>query len=88
MFTPYWIAFAPARKPYRIALLFTHKNGDLGAISVTKRSCAEPISRVESHISDSDTVFILYRVGSDSFSSLSDNKEVNYCLLKKTSELV
>ena len=34
MFTLYWIAFAPARKPFRIALLFTHKNGDFGAISV------------------------------------------------------
>ena len=86
MFTLYQIAFSPARKIYRIGLLFTHKNGDFGGISVT--DCPTPISRVESHISDSDTVFILYRVGSDSFSSLSANKEVNYCLLKKTSELV
>ena len=31
MFTLYWIAFAPARKPYRIRLLFTHENGDFGA---------------------------------------------------------
>ena len=29
------IVFAPARKPYQIGLLFTHKNGDRGAISVT-----------------------------------------------------
>ena len=29
-----------SRKPYRISLPFTHKNGDLGAISVTERSCA------------------------------------------------
>ena len=35
---------AQVRKPYRIGLLFTHKNGDFGAISVT--------AKVESHISD------------------------------------
>ena len=34
MFTPYRKAFAPARKPYRIGLPFTHKNGDLSEISV------------------------------------------------------
>ena len=33
-----------ARKPYRIGLLFTHKNDDFGAISVTERSCAGGIS--------------------------------------------
>ena len=33
-------------------LLFTHKNGDLGAISATEQSFASPISKVESHISD------------------------------------
>ena len=32
-------------------LLFTHKNGDLGAISATEQSCDLPISKVESHIS-------------------------------------
>ena len=32
-------AFAPARKSHRIRLLFTHNNGDFGAISVTERSC-------------------------------------------------
>lgn len=31
MFTLYQITFAPARKTYRIGLLFTHTNGDLGA---------------------------------------------------------
>ena len=46
------IAFAPAWKPYRIGLLFTHKNGDFGAISVTGRSCAVPSSRLKSHILD------------------------------------
>ena len=36
----------------RIGFLFTHKNGDLGAISVTERSYAAPFSEVESHVSD------------------------------------
>ena len=35
------------------ASVYTHKNRDFGAISVTERSCATPISKVESHISDS-----------------------------------
>ena len=36
-----------------IGLLFTHKNGYFGAISVTERSCNSPVSQVESHtISD------------------------------------
>ena len=53
LFKRYRIAFAPARKSYRITgLLFTHKKGDFGAISVTERSCAAPISKLESHISD------------------------------------
>ena len=52
MFTLYRIAFAPARRPYQIGLLFTHKSGDFGVISVTERSCAARISKVESHISD------------------------------------
>ena len=41
---------ALARKPYRIWLLFTLENGDLGAIYVTKRSCVVPIYKVESQI--------------------------------------
>ena len=40
LFTIYLIAFTPARQSYRIELLFTHNNGDLGAISVTERSVA------------------------------------------------
>ena len=32
--------------------LFTHKNCDFGVIYVSERSCAVPISIVESHISD------------------------------------
>ena len=47
MFTPYRIAFAPQRESYRMQLLFTQKTGDFGAISVTERSCAAPISKVE-----------------------------------------
>ena len=34
-----------------IGLLFTHKNRDFGAISVTERSCAVTISKVEGHLS-------------------------------------
>ena len=52
VFTLHRIAFAPPRKSYQMGLLFTHKNGSSGAISVTNRSCAEPISIVERHISD------------------------------------
>ena len=33
-------------------LLFTHNNGDFGAISVTMRSCGAPTAEVERHISD------------------------------------
>ena len=52
MFTLCRIVFAPPRKSYRLGLLFTHKNGDFGAISVTERSCAAPISKVERDIAD------------------------------------
>ena len=37
----------PPRKSYRIGLLFTHKNGCGGAIFVTQRNYALPISRGE-----------------------------------------
>ena len=50
MFTLYRIVFAPARKPYRIGLLFTYENGDFGTISVTERSHTAPISKVVRHI--------------------------------------
>ena len=52
VFILYRIASARARKPYRIGLGFIHKNGDFRAICITERSCAVPISKVESHISD------------------------------------
>ena len=52
MLTLYWIPFAPARKLYRIWLLFIRENGDFGAISAKERACAEPISRMESRILD------------------------------------
>ena len=51
------MAFAPAQKPYRIALLFTHMNRDFGAISATAGSCAAPISKVESHVSNRFTLY-------------------------------
>ena len=52
--------FTPA---FDRGLMFAHRNGDFTAISVTERSRTAPISKVESHISDS---FSYYR--SDSFS--------------------
>ena len=51
MFPVYWTPLAPARKPYQIGLLFTHKNGDFSGISATERICAALISKVEHHIS-------------------------------------
>ena len=37
MFTLHWTACAPARKSYRtLGLLFTHNNGDFGAISINE----------------------------------------------------
>ena len=38
MFTLCQIDFAQTQKPYRIGLLFTLKNGDFGAISVTEHA--------------------------------------------------
>ena len=53
MFTLRRIAsFTPAQKPFQIDLQSTHKNSDFGTISVTERSCASPILKVERHISD------------------------------------
>ena len=53
MFRLYRIAsFTPARKPFQIDLQFKVKNSDFGAISVTERSCAWPILKMERHISD------------------------------------
>ena len=58
MSTIYRIAFAPARKPlYWTGLLFKHKNGDFGAISVTEQSVAALISKAESHILKSHQVW-------------------------------
>ena len=68
MFTLYRIALAPPRKSYRIGFLFTHKNGCGGVISVTKRGCASPISKVESHMLDTCIgVHTLYRIASQSW---------------------
>ena len=52
MFTLYRMAFAQARKTLPESALFTLKNGDFGAISVTDRSCAASILKLERHISD------------------------------------
>ena len=52
IFTLCRLALASARKPYWIEIVFTHKNGDFGAISITERSCTAPISKMEPHISD------------------------------------
>ena len=41
-----------SRKSYPIVFLFTQKNACGGAISVTERSWAAPISKVEPHISE------------------------------------
>ena len=51
MFKLCWKAFAPQGKPYRIGLLFIHKNGCGGVMSVTERSYGSvPISNVESPV--------------------------------------
>ena len=39
----------PGSAPDGIWLLFTHKNADFGAISVTGRSCCAPVSKAGSH---------------------------------------
>lgn len=44
MFTLRQIAFSPARKPLPIGLLFTYKNGDFDALSITELCCTAPIS--------------------------------------------
>ena len=62
VFTLYRISFAPARKPHRIGLLFTLKNGDFGAISVTEGSCAATLSIEERHISDRFCTTLWYNV--------------------------
>ena len=72
MFTLCRIALAPARKPYRVGLLFTLKNGDFSAISVTGWSCVAPISKVERHISDGFCVTLWCSVHSYSDSSGSE----------------
>ena len=41
-----------------IGLRFTHKNDDLGAISVMRRNCPEPISKVQSYTADKYTGYL------------------------------
>ena len=64
VFTLYRIALAPgaAWKPHQVGLLFTHKNGDFGTISVTERSWAAPLSIEERHISDRFCATLSYNV--------------------------
>ena len=53
IFSLYRIVLAPRTlKPFRTGLLYTHKNGGFGAISVTERRCAAMIVKVDHHISD------------------------------------
>lgn len=53
--TLFWIALAPAREPHqKERLLFTHKNGDLGALSVNGAKL--PRSNLEKAI-------VTYRIG-------------------------
>ena len=63
-FTQYWTAFTPVRRPYQVWLLFTQVNGDFGAISVTARSYAAPILKVDCHISDT-FLPLFFRVNRD-----------------------
>lgn len=46
------ITLTPARKLYRIWLLFKHINGFSGPVSVMGRSCAPPILNMCRHLSD------------------------------------
>ena len=56
-----------------IRFLFTHKNGDLGTISVTEQSWAAPISKqIESHISDRCSYYTGY-----SFSCRYDSEKLS-----------
>ena len=51
MSTIYGIALAPARQPYRIRLLFTHKYSDFSAVSKREQSCTVPVlTSGESHM--------------------------------------
>ena len=63
----YRIALGLALRPYWMGLLFTHDNGDFGAVPATERlTHTAPILSVDRHISGSffcviPRVFILYR---------------------------
>ena len=73
MFTLERIAsFTPAPKPFQICLMSTHKNSDFGTISVTERSCASPILKVERHISDRFCAILWCTVNRYSDSSRSE----------------
>ena len=74
------IAFALPWNSYRIVLLFTHKNGCGGAISVTQQSCAPSISLKWS---------VTYRIGvhtlSDSLSAATKFMRIGFLFTHKNS---
>ena len=81
MFTLYRVTFALAKNwPYRIGLMFTHKNGDFRAISVTGRSYEAPISKVESHISDRCSYYTGYSVNIASDWNLDAQTSLKYAV--------
>ena len=58
--TVYQIAFVPARKPYRIGLLFTNKDGNVETSGFCiGANCTAPILRVDRQISDRFLYFTL-----------------------------
>ena len=58
VFTLCQITVTPAREPYRIGILFKHKNGDFGAISVTEWSCAHQSLKWRVTFSDRHSYYI------------------------------
>ena len=46
------------RLPFDVNAMFKLSNGDFGAIPWTEQSCATPISKVESHVSDKCAYYI------------------------------
>ena len=75
----YQKAFESARKPDRIGVLITRKNGDFCAISVTERGCAAPISSDQHQFSPNN----IHRLSS------ATSMRINQMITKrKTSDLL
>ena len=51
------IAFASARKPYRIWLLISPKDDDFGEISVTEQNCVASILKKDRHKTDRSSYY-------------------------------